>query len=392
MEIAKSADKRTLHYLNLGRKMNSKLSKPQSSEIDKGQFEDFYLKQNDEIDLFELFSVIYKSKFVIIGITLLFAIVGFTVASFLPQKWTSQAAITKPMLDEMKQLRATLTELSLVDVDTGVNGSSVYQKFINNYNSRVLREEYLISTDYYKSLLAKMENPTPLDQRKLIEEIVTKDINLKASDDKKSEDEFSGEINLSFTAPTPEEAYDLLSGYIRFISTKVRVEVKDEIDDQIERKLSFAQKAYEMDLERIANARNVNVQRLKYALEIANAAGVKKPISSEGAQIKDDPDYSIAMGSDALTSKLAITEAITDPTTVSSDLKNRLYNMKQLEKVKLDELQFVPFKYMLKPYEPTKKDAPKRALILVGAAFVGFILSVMGVLLSYMARSRRKTA
>lgn len=392
MEIAKSADKRTLHYLNLGRKMNSKLSKPQSSEIDKGQFEDFYLKQNDEIDLFELFSVIYKSKFVIIGITLLFAIVGFTVASFLPQKWTSQAAITKPMLDEMKQLRATLTELSLVDVDTGVNGSSVYQKFINNYNSRVLREEYLISTDYYKSLLAKMENPTPLDQRKLIEEIVTKDINLKASDSKNSEEEFSGEINLSFTAPTPEEAYDLLSGYIRFISTKVRVEVKDEIDDQIERKLSFAQKAYEMDLERIANARNVNVQRLKYALEIANAAGVKKPISSEGAQIKDDPDYSIAMGSDALTSKLAITEAITDPTTVSSDLKNRLYNMKQLEKVKLDELQFVPFKYMLKPYEPTKKDAPKRALILVGAAFVGFILSVMGVLLSYMARSRRKTA
>lgn len=392
MEITKSADKRTLHYINLGRKMNSKLSKPQSSEIDKGHFDDFYLKQNDEIDLFELFSVIYKSKFVIIGITLLFAIVGFTVASFLPQKWTSQAAITKPMLEEMKQLRATLTELSLVDVDTGVNGSSVYQKFINNYNSRVLREEYLVSTDYYKSLLAKMEDPTLLDKRRLIETIVTKDINLKASDDKKSEDEFSGEINLSFTAPTPEEAYDLLSGYIRFISTKVRVEVKDEIDDQIERKLSFAQKAYDMDLERIANARNVNVQRLKYALEIANAAGVKKPISSEGAQIKDDPDYSIAMGSDALSSKLAITEAITDPTTVSADLKNRLYNMKQLEKVKLDDLQFVPFKYMLKPYEPTKKDAPKRALILVGAAFVGFILSVMGVLLSYMARSRRKTA
>lgn len=276
MEITKSADKRTLHYINLGRKMNSKLSKPQSSEVDKGNFDDFYLKQNDEIDLFELFSVIYKSKFVIIGITLLFAIVGFTVASFLPQKWTSQAAITKPMLDEMKQLRATLTELSLVDVDTGVNGSSVYQKFINNYNSRVLREEYLISTDYYKNLLAKMEDPTPLDKRKLIEEIVTKDINLKASDDKKNEEEFSGEINLSFTAPTPEEAYDLLSGYIRFISTKVRVEVKDEIDDQIERKLNFAQKAYEMDLERIANARNVNVQRLKYALEIANAAGVKK--------------------------------------------------------------------------------------------------------------------
>ncbi|MEX5486779.1 hypothetical protein IC611_19105 [Proteus mirabilis] len=98
------------------------------------------------------------------------------------------------------------------------------------------------------------------------------------------------------------------------------------------------------------------------------------------------------MGADALSSKLAITEAITDPTTVSSELKNRLYNIQQLEQIKLGDLQFVPFKYMLKPYEPTKKDAPKRALILVGAAFVGFILSVMGVLLGYMARNRRKTA
>lgn len=372
--------------------MNSKLSKPQSSEVDKSHFDDFYLKQNDEIDLFELFSVLYKKKFLIIGITLLFAIVGFAVASFLPQKWTSQAAITKPMLDEMKQLRATLNELSLVDVDTGVNASSVYQKFINNFNSRVNREEYLVNTDYYKKLLSKLENPSELDKRRLVEQIVTNDIKLKMPTDKDKDDEFAGEVNLSFTAPTPEDAFALLSGYIRYISTQVRTEVKNDIDDQIERKLSFAQKSYQMDLERISNARNVNIQRLKYSLEIANAAGVKKPISSEGAEIKDDPDYSISLGADALKSKLAITESITDPTVISTELKNRLYNIKQLEKVSVDDLQFVPFKYMMKPYEPTKKDAPKRALILVGAAFVGFILAVMGVLLGHMARSRRKDA
>ena len=44
------------------------------------------------------------------------------------------------------------------------------------------------------------------------------------------------------------------------------------------------------------------------------------------AKIKDDPDYSIAMGSDALSSKLAIT-AITDPTTVSADLKKTVYTI-----------------------------------------------------------------
>ena len=49
--------------------------------------------------------------------------------------------------------------------------------------------------------------------------------------------------------------------------------------------------------------------------------------------------------------------------------------MKQLEKVKLDDLQFVPFKYMLKPYEPTKKRCNQTRLILVGAALlVSFFL------------------
>lgn len=372
--------------------MNSNLSKSQYSETNREHFNDFYLKQNDEIDLFELFSFIYKKKLVIMIVTLFFSIMGVVISNFLPQKWTSEAAITKPMFYELKQLKNILNDLTLVEIDTGVNASSIYQKFINNYNSRVLRKEYVASTDYYKKLLLKMSNPTPRDKSKLIERIITTDISLKASNPQKNDSDFDNEIYLSFTAPTSEDAYNLLLGYINFISTKVRAEVKDEIDDQIKRKLNYAQKSLQMDLERIANEREINIQRLKHALEIANAAAIKKPISSEGAQIKDDPDYSIAMGSDALRSKLAIIESITDPTTINLELKNRLYYIQNLEKIKIDNLQFIPFKYTLKPYEPIKKDAPKIILIALAATFLGFILSMIGILIDYMIKNHRKAA
>ncbi|MDE9590879.1 LPS O-antigen length regulator, partial [Xenorhabdus bovienii] len=90
----------------------------------------------------------------------------------------------------------------------------------------------------------------------------------------------------------------------------------DELNDMVHQKLDYSQKMYELDLSRIANMRSVDIERLKYAISIANSAGIKKPASSGGAVIKDDPDYSIALGADALQRKLQITEEITDPTKI----------------------------------------------------------------------------
>ncbi|WP_247716740.1 Wzz/FepE/Etk N-terminal domain-containing protein [Morganella morganii] len=59
--------------------MNSNLSKSQYSETNYEHFNDFYLKKNNEIDLFELFSFIYKKKLVIMIVTLFFSIMGVVI-------------------------------------------------------------------------------------------------------------------------------------------------------------------------------------------------------------------------------------------------------------------------------------------------------------------------
>ncbi|CAM3242791.1 Ferric enterobactin transport protein [Xenorhabdus nematophila ATCC 19061] len=347
-----------------------------------------HLAQEDEIDLFELFSVLFQSKYLIIAISFIFAIIGFGTASFLPHKWTSTAAVVKPGLEEYQPLKNALTDLYVLNLEPKVTESSLYDRFIENYNSRVLREEYLINTDYFKALLAKSDNHSEQEERKLIEQIVNKKI---SSSLPKKDDELK-ETTLSFSAGNASDAYNLLNGYIKFVSSVVREQVKEELNDMVHQKLAYSQKMYELDLSRIANMRSVGIERLKYAISIAESAGVKKPTSSGGAMIKDDPDYSIALGSDALQRKLQITKEVTDPTKIDADLLNRQLYIKSLEKVNVDKVDFKPFRYMQEPYEPTSKDSPKRLLILIGAGFIGFILSVMFVLLRHMVRSRQKQA
>ncbi|PHM47772.1 LPS O-antigen length regulator Wzz(fepE) [Xenorhabdus miraniensis] len=348
----------------------------------------YHPAQEDEIDLFELFSVLFQSKYLIIAVSFVFAVVGFGVASFMPQKWTSTAAVVKPGLEEFQPLKNALTGLHVLNLEPKVTEESLYQRFIENYNSRVLREEYLVNTDYFKALLARNDDISEQEKRRLIEKIVNKSIS--ASLPKKDDED--NESTLSFSADNSKDAYNLLTGYIRFVSSVVRDQIKDELTDMVHQKLEYSQKLYAIDLERIANMRSVNIERLKYAISIADSAGVKKPVSNGGAMIKDDPDYSIALGSDALQRKLQVTEEITDPTKIDADLRNRQLYIKNLEKINVNTVNFEPFKFMQEPYEPTSKDSPKRLLILIGAGFIGFILSVMFVLLSHMVRSRQKQA
>ncbi|WP_338883203.1 LPS O-antigen length regulator Wzz(fepE) [Xenorhabdus sp. TH1] len=348
--------------------------------------------REDEIDLFELFSVLFQSKYLIIAVSFVFAIIGFSIASFLPQKWTSTAAVVKPDLEEFQPLKNALTDLHVLNIDPKVTEESLYKRFIENYNSRVLREKYLVSTEYFKTLLAQNHSGSVQEKRKLIEKIVNKNItiSLPHNEKKEKEDDIFNEVKLSFSADNAENAYNLLNGYIKFVSSVVRDQVKEELSDMVYQKLDYSQKLYSLDLERIGNMRSVDIERLKYAISLADSAGIKKPVSNGGAMIKDDPDYSIALGSDALQRKLQITEEVIDPTKIDADLRNRQLYIKNLENVNVSTVDFVPFKYMQEPYEPTSKDSPKRLLILIGAGFIGFILSIMYVLLRHMVRSRQK--
>ncbi|EDT2961632.1 LPS O-antigen length regulator [Salmonella enterica subsp. enterica] len=341
-----------------------------------------------EIDLFSLIDVLWQAKRRILATVFAFACVGLLLSFLLPQKWTSQAIVTPAESVQWQGLERTLTALRVLDMEVSVDRASVFNLFIKKFSSPSLLEEYLRSSPYVMDQLKGAQ----IDEQDLHRAIVVLSEKMKAVDSnagKKNETSLFTSWTLSFTAPTREEAQKVLSGYIQYISDIVVKETLENIRNQLEIKTRYEQEKLAMDRVRLKNQLDANIQRLHYSLEIANAAGIKRPVYSNGQAVKDDPDFSISLGADGISRKLEIEKGVTDVAEIDGDLRNRQYHVEQLAAMNVSDVKFTPFKYQLSPSLPVKKDGPGKAVIIILAALIGGMMACGGVLLRHAMVSRK---
>ncbi|EBJ5257479.1 LPS O-antigen length regulator [Salmonella enterica] len=341
-----------------------------------------------EIDLFSLIEVLWQAKRRILATVFAFACVGLLLSFLLLQKWTSQAIVTPAESVQWQGLERTLTALRVLDMEVSVDRGSVFNLFIKKFSSPSLLEEYLRSSPYVMDQLKGAQ----IDEQDLHRAIVLLSEKMKAVDSnvgKKNETSLFTSWTLSFTAPTREEAQKVLAGYIQYISDIVVKETLENIRNQLEIKTRYEQEKLAMDRVRLKNQLDANIQRLHYSLEIANAAGIKRPVYSNGQAVKDDPDFSISLGADGISRKLEIEKGVTDVAEIDGDLRNRQYHVEQLAAMNVSDVKFTPFKYQLSPSLPVKKDGPGKAIIIILAALIGGMMACGGVLLRHAMVSRK---
>lgn len=341
-----------------------------------------------DIDLLGLLDVLLASKKRIIAITFAFALAGLVVAFLLPQKWTSKSVITPAEQTQWNPLRQMLVSLQVLDIDVKVSRADVFNLFIKKFQSQSLLEEYMTSSPFVMAQL-KEADADPLELHRAVVNISDR---MKAADNTLAKDADKAPYaswTLSFTAPTAGDAQAVLDGYIKYITRLVEQETMQNIRNQVALKTKTVQQQLELDRVRLTNAHNTNLQRLNYSLKVANAAGIKKPVYSNGQAVKDDPDYSVALGADGIAQKLQIEKNLKDVAELNADFQNREYYLAQLQKLSFDDVAIEPFKYQLSPSMPIKKDGPSKALIIVLAALVGGLLACGSVLLREAIQSRR---
>ncbi|MTC55501.1 LPS O-antigen length regulator [Providencia rustigianii] len=356
--------------------------KPNLSPELKNQLEqnpDFQLQKNDEIDLMALVAVLFKNKYLIIIFTVVITALSIGVVKTLPQKWTSEAIIIPPTSEETKEVSEFAAQLSALDFDIDLGSQRIYNEFVTQYRSKVNQEAFVRSTEYYQSLLSKLGDKSDTqEEQRLVNRIIADSIKLKYNAKEKDSDD--SDIVLSFTAPTAIEAQDLLNGYIRYTASQVRKRFKTEIDNAISRQLIYSVEALKNDTAKIQIAYDVKIERLKRAITIAKAAGITRPIARDAVAINDDPDYPIALGSEALEEKLAIELKNRDLALISEKLQNAQRYIGNLNGLTTKELDFQPVRFILTPDLPIAKDSPKSALIVALGAILGLILSCAFVL------------
>lgn len=340
-----------------------------------------------EIDLLGLLDVLLAAKKRIVTIVLAFAVVGLAIAFLIPQKWTSKAVITPAEQTQWNTLRQMMVTLQLLDVDAKVSHGDVFNLFIKKFQSQSLLEEYMKTSPYVMSQLEGTE-VDPLELHRAVVNIAEK---MKATDNTQVKDADKAPYTswtLSFTAPTAGDAQTVLEGYINYISRIVEQETMENIRNQITLKTKVVQQQLELDRVRLTNIHNTNLQRLNYSLEVANAAGIKKPVYSNGQAVKDDPDYSVALGADGIAQKLQIEKNLKDVAELNADFQNREYYLTQLQKLSVEDVKLEPFRYQLSPSLPVKKDGPGKALIVLLAGILGGLFACGSVLLREAMLSR----
>lgn len=276
----------------------------------------------------------------------------------------------------------------MLNLDINLQRDAVFTLFIKKFSSTSLLDEYLRASPYVMDQLKGAD----IDEMELHRAIVALSEKMNAVDTnagKKNETSLFTSWTLSFTAPTKEEAQKVLTGYIQYVSDIVVKETLENIRNQLDTRTHFEKEKLAMDRVRLRNQLDANIQRLNYSLEIANAAGIKKPVYSNGQAVKDDPDFSISLGADGIAQKLQIEKSVTDVAEINAEIRNRQYYVEQLTAMNINDVKFMPFKYQLSPSLPVKKDGPGKALIVILAALLGGMIACGGVLLRHAMLSRK---
>ncbi|MEY8116172.1 LPS O-antigen length regulator Wzz(fepE) [Providencia rettgeri] len=349
----------------------------------------FHLQQNDEIDLMVLFSILLKHKLLIIIFTAFCIVLSAGIVSFLPQKWSSTAIVIPPTSENIQEVNKLKAQLDALEIPIDLSAQRIFSVFVDQFRSKVNQSEYVKSTRYFQQLAQNIEPKDDVaSQQRLVNQIITNDIQIQ--DQSKEKNSTSNDIVLKFTASLPIEAQDLLEGYIRYSASKVRQQIKVEIDNTVSQRLIFASESLKREVSKIQTEYDVKVERLKRAVDIAKAAGIEKPIASDSVTINDDPDYPIALGTEALEKKLLIETQNRDLALMSETLQNRQIYIDELNALTSKELDFAPVMFILTPDFPLQKDSPKSSLIVALSAVLGFILSCSFVLSRQLYRDYKQ--
>ncbi|MFK3662699.1 LPS O-antigen length regulator Wzz(fepE) [Scandinavium sp. NPDC088450] len=343
-----------------------------------------------DIDLLALLDVLWSARKRILAFVFGFALAGLAVSLLLPQKWTSNAVITPAERTQLMPLNTLLATMRVLGVDNKSDSTALFNLFIKKFNSSVLLEEYVKSSPEIMNQLQGID----VDPIELHRAVVTIAERMKAVDDASNKKENNALYNswtLSFTGPDAAEAQVILAGYIKFVSAEVVKQTMTTLHENVTMKLQTEKQRLELDRAQLENAKDTKIKRLNYSLQVAQAAGINKPVYSNGQMIKDDPDFSVTLGTEGINKKLEIEKSIKDVSELNADILNREYLLKQLESLNITDVDFPVVNYQLEPSLPIKKDGPGKSLIILLAALLGGAIACGTVLLQSARESRRAT-
>lgn len=368
-------------------------------------------QRNDEIDLIELFRVLWAKKLWIVLSAFVCTLVAGVYAFTAKEQWTSTAIIVAPRTTDLGTLLSARAEYARIigdgDFSAGKLSDSLYGQFKHFLLSNDLKRQFLEQSEWVKNYTKEM---TEEQKRKYIEETVSKYLIVHEVDPKKKDLTELDKISLKiiFSAETPKDAQLVLGQYVEFINQYLLNQTNQEFKLGFNLRLDALKFAKEQMEESLTETKTVQVENLTNALNIAKKAGIKDfsrgnnnisvpeyMLGDARLNISDsklaDGTYLFMLGEKYLQAQLDI--AKNNPVVYPTNYYSMERQLSKLTKLapQLDSVENVKaYYYLSSPDYPVVKDKPKKALILAIGFIIGMVLSTLVILLGSVIHTNKK--
>lgn len=330
---------------------------------------------SDEIDLRELFLVLWRQKVLVLLVAGVFALAGIAYALLAPQVWSANAVIQTPQKNDLLPMLRVASQAKLLGITDFPDSKVLYDEFVREFNTYENRRAFLKDSPFFKELVkaAKLDER---GQRLWIREW-SKYISADTVDKK---GEKPGVI-LKFSTDSSDQALAMLEGYIQFIIAKQQQRLVSELKEQQSIQLDTLMMNLKLIKEDAEQALKREIEGTVLTIAVAKAAGVERPLENYNIGER----FPITLGTKGLEEQLKVLKAM-DLTLYQPKLLDLQAQIDRLQQVKLDGISFRPFSYLDAPEAPLSRDKPKRPLIVVLATLFGGMLGVGIVLVRHAFR------
>ncbi|MFV0573834.1 MAG: LPS O-antigen chain length determinant protein WzzB [Vibrio sp.] len=369
------------------------MSHPQSSPQQPQLPPNYYYQppQNDEIDLRELFAALWKGKWTIIACTVLCTALAIAYALLAKEQWSSSAKISKPQISDYSEYQNQVGQFQPVfDVyqDDGTilvsgalarltNADDLYHLFLDEFNSSSNKRAFLENSEAFLAEKAQLENPDDEDALRKLYNDWYKFLDIKPDDAKN----INGPYVLTASAESSQQSFNMLKNYIAYVDTQVHQKALGNLSAMINSKKNELKQQSIMLAKQAQQRLLVEKERSEYALSIAQAADVNKPLQNFG----EKELFAINLGSDALKAKVQALDKVKNLSVIEPRLEQLNSKLEQLDNLNIDKgVKFSAYRYLDQPEREVSRDKPKRALIAILGLLLGGMIGVGIVMIRFV--------
>lgn len=342
---------------------------------------------NDEIDLFEVFNLLWRGRTTILLIAGCVTLFALAYAFAAPQKWTSIAYVIAPKVEDISPYLSRRRVLAWVEKDQSVDAaafaSRLFDEFIELSATPIHKQSFLAKTKDFQdraegmdelqaaALLERLANTTPLVSAPQKNQIVPY-------------------YKISYTADNAYEAQQGLKEYIDYVNKQALQQSDAAFGDNLkagiqERKSKLAE--IEFGVRTLHEGQITTVETALYTAKQAGVTDYAAGRAIPGNTVIEfrGVDRLFMLGETYLNAELqALREK---PLVYPPRYHETKYELQQLEA--LGNYQLTPslsYRFQLSPTYPTSRESPKRMLIIVLGVLLGGMLGCFWVLIWSIAR------